>query len=172
MAAAAAAYRSLTDAQRAGWAALGAGITRSDSLGQTYTLTGLQAYALVNIVTSITGGAAISDAPVLSVPDALATITAAGTIATLTVAFTPTPLPAGLKGIVYASPQTSAGRNFQADLRLLQVTAAAAASPVDCFASYTARFGPLAVGQKVFFAVSVTDGKFESIPTKGSCVIA
>jgi len=41
-------FRTLTAAQIAAWNALGTGITRSNSIGQPYTLTGLQAYLSIN----------------------------------------------------------------------------------------------------------------------------
>src|SRR5439155_109028 len=43
-----AAWRALTAAQRAGWNDLAASMTRTDSLGQTYSLTGFQSYCSVN----------------------------------------------------------------------------------------------------------------------------
>jgi hypothetical protein len=64
-------YRTLTAAQRNGWAALGAGITRNDSLGNPYTLTGLQAYISVNRNIRIYGGTAVTDAPTLTIPSAI-----------------------------------------------------------------------------------------------------
>lgn len=70
------AYRSLTDAQRAAWRNLGTSMVRTDSLGQTYTLTGLQAYTSVNLNLLTYGGARVSDAPALGTVTTLSTITA------------------------------------------------------------------------------------------------
>lgn len=77
--AASAAWRALTDIQRAGWAALGASMSRVDSLGQTYNLTGLQAYTSVyrNLVTI--GVAPLSAAPALTEPTTLTSITITAT---------------------------------------------------------------------------------------------
>lgn len=71
-------WRALTDTQRAGWAALGSTIVRQDSLGNNYTLTGLQAYTSYNRRLVYVGAAVISDAPALAVvtPVATATLTA------------------------------------------------------------------------------------------------
>lgn len=71
-------WRTLTGAQRAGWASLGAMIIRTDSLGQTYDLTGFQAYLLVNRNLLTYGGTTVSDAPAYSPPAAItsATLTA------------------------------------------------------------------------------------------------
>lgn len=72
-------WRLLTAAQRAGWDALGAAIVRTDSLGQTYTLTGLQAYTLCNRNLVYIGAAVISAAPALAIPPTLATVTVTAT---------------------------------------------------------------------------------------------
>lgn len=64
-------WRGLTAAQRNGWAALGAAIIRNDSLGNPYSLTGLQAYISVSRNIVIYGGAAVTTAPALTVPSAV-----------------------------------------------------------------------------------------------------
>lgn len=69
------AWRALTAAQRAGWAALGLTMSRLDSLGQSYDLTGLQAYTSLNISLQVIAGTTISDAPVLSGVAAIASLT-------------------------------------------------------------------------------------------------
>src|SRR5213594_7639 len=68
-----AAWRALTAAQRAGWADLGTSMTRTDSLGQTYALTGFQAYCSLNNNNLAAGNAVVSDAPVLTTPSAITT---------------------------------------------------------------------------------------------------
>lgn len=74
-------WRGLTSAQRTAWSSLGANITRTDTLGQTYTLTGQAAYMLVNRNLYTIGGSAVTDPPAYSPPAALATavITATAT---------------------------------------------------------------------------------------------
>src|SRR6266487_1522274 len=64
----AAAWRTITDAQRAGWSDLGSQISRSDSLGQTYTLNGFGAYTSVNNNLLDAGDAALTDAPAIITP--------------------------------------------------------------------------------------------------------
>lgn len=56
-------WRALTVAQRTAWIALGLTMTRQDSLGVTYNLTGLQAYTSLNRNLVYVGGAVISAAP-------------------------------------------------------------------------------------------------------------
>lgn len=72
-------YRALTAAQRADWTALGLNMIRTDSLGVTYDLTGLQAYVAINRNLYTTGLAYVTVAPVYSPPAALLTITPTAT---------------------------------------------------------------------------------------------
>lgn len=162
MAASATAWRNLTAAQHAAWAALGAQMSRTDALGQAYTLTGLQAFASVNNNLQAAGAATVVDAPALITPDAMATGTM--TMATLSLAFTPTPLAAGEKLFVFASPPRSAGRNYESDYRLIAASAAAQASPFVVLTEYTARFGAIPTGAKVFFSLVRYNGGFISQP--------
>lgn len=172
LAASATAWRALTSAQRAAWESLSLLVTRSDSLGQSYTLNGFAAYVSVNNNLAAAGDARVDDPPALTVPDApvLGAITL--TAAAFSIAFTPTPLAAGQRMFTYVSPQRSAGRTFEADLRLLQVGAAATASPVNALAAYTARFGLPVVGNRIFVALATYDAGFRSLPAIGSALVA
>lgn len=168
----AAAWRGLTDLLRAGWTSLGGMMTRTDALGQSYTLTGFQAYCSVNNNNLAVGNAVVSAAPALLTPTALDTVTPTATAATFSVAFTPTPPAAGRRVIVYCSPQRSAGRSFEGDLRLVFVSAAAAASPANIFSAYQTRFGVPVVGNKVFVTCAVYDSGFLSGPNTTSVVVS
>jgi hypothetical protein len=137
-------------------------MSRTDALGQSYSLTGFQAYCSVNNVLSVCGSSLISDAPVLSTPVGLLTMTLTLTSVAFSVAYTTTPLAAGVKAIIRVSPQRSAGRNFEADFRVLTVTAAAAASPSNILTAYTAKFGVPVTGNKIFVSVSNAISGFES----------
>lgn len=74
----------------------------------------------------------------------------------LSIAYTATPLAAGVKLIIEATPQLSAGVQVlpKSKLRVIQVTAAAAASPANVLSSYTAKFGSLVSGSKIFFRLT------------------
>lgn len=172
LAANAAGWKMLSAAQRAGWGSLGGLISRTDSLGQTYTLNGFGAYVSVNNNLMAAGSATVSDAPAFAVPDSPVVGAITLTAIAFTVAYTPTPLGAGVRVFAYASPQRSAGRSFEGDLRLIQVSAAAAASPVNLLAAYTARFGVPVVGNKIFVALAVYTAGFLSLPAGGSAVVA
>lgn len=165
------AWRDLTDEQRAGWETLGLSMTRTDALGQSYTLDGQQAYISVNMANLDAGNAIVADAPGMIAPTGLLTATVTTTGGTLSVAYTATPLAAGCRLFSYASPQRSAGRNFESDLRLIAVSAAAAASPANLLASYSARFGVPVVGQRIHFSFQVYEGGFLSAPLRTSHVV-
>jgi hypothetical protein len=168
----AAAWRGLTDAQRAGWESLGGYMSRTDPLGQSYTLNGFAAYCSVNNNLLDAGESTVSAAPALSTPTGIVTATVTLTAIAFSVAYTATPLAASTRLFVFASPQVSAGRSFQADLRLLFVSAAAAASPANILAAYTARFGVPVVGNRIFLSLQTHLGGFKSTPFAVSQVVA
>jgi len=172
MAGNAAAWRGLTDIQRAGWESLGSEMTRTDSLGQSYSLNGFGAFCSVNNNLLAAGDAAVDDAPALSTPEALVTATITLTAATFSIAYTVTPLPTGARLFAFASPQRSAGRNFEQDFRLIQVGGAAGASPLSIFTAYQARLGTPVVGNRIFLSLSVYDAGFLSGPLLTSKIVA
>lgn len=81
-------------------------------------------------------------------------------IAALSLVFAPTPLAAGEKLIVEAGAQISAGRNFvpRSYYKVVFVGAAASASPANILAAYTAIFGALVAGKKIFLRARVIGG--------------
>lgn len=152
-------YRSLTQEQRDEWINYGENYAKTDTLGQTYGLTGLQAYVSVNRNLATYGIAAISAPGLFSPPSGLAS--ASATVeegGDLIVAYTVTPLPALSKVAIFATRPLSAGINFQSNgaYKLIAVSAAAAASPADIGNAYEAIYGSLGiVGQKVLFKAVV-----------------
>jgi hypothetical protein len=166
------AWRSITAAQRAGWNDLGAMITRTDSLGQSYALNGFEAYCMLNNNRLAAGDTVLADAPIYTVPTPLASLTPTITSASFSLAYTATPLPASTRVFLYIGPQRTAGRSFEGDMRLIAVSAAAAASPSNVLAAYTARFGAPVTGNRIFFnGVTYLNG-FVSQPLLGSAVVA
>lgn len=172
MAANAAGWRAITDAQREGWKSLGLEITRSDSLGSSYTMNGFMMYCSVNNNNVAAGNATVSDAPLLVTPPAILTAVITLTSAALSVAYTVTPLAAGQRLFSYVSSQQSAGRSFNANYYLLAVSAAAAASPANLLAAYTAKFGVPVTGRRIFFSFAVYQAGFLSGPLVTSQVVA
>lgn len=167
----AAAWRALTDAQRAGWLSLGLLMVRSDSLGQSYDLNGFLAYCSVNNNKLDAGDAAVSDAPAIVTPPDLTTATITLTAIAFSVAYTPTPLAAGVRLFISVSPQRSAGVKFNGDYRLIAVTAAAAASPANILAAYTARLGVPVVGNRIFLSLETYEGGFKGSPFNVSQIV-
>ena len=147
-------------------------MTRTDSLGQTYDLTALQAFVAVNSLNLAAGNASVDVAPILTAPTALLTATVTATTTAHSVAYTTTPLGSGARLFVYASPQRSAGRAFESDYRLVAVSAAAAASPLDFESAYQARFGVLVAGYRVFYKLQVYTLGFLSAALDTSVVVS
>lgn len=168
----AAAWRALTDAQRAGWLALGLMISRTDALGQAYTLNGFGGYCSVNNNRLDAGDAALADAPAIVTPADLISATITLTAVAFSVAYTATPLAAANRLFIRVSPQQSAGRKFNADYRLIAVTAAAAASPANILAAYTARLGVPVVGNRIFLSLQTYQAGFMGSPFGVSQVVA
>lgn len=160
----AAAWRGLSDAQRAGWLSLGLMMVRTDSLGQAYTLNGFLAYCSINNNLLDVGDAAVADAPALTTPADLETATITLTAAALSVAYTTTPLAADVRLMIFASPQRSAGVKFNGDYRLIGFTAEAAASPHNLLGNYTAKFGIPVVGNRIFFSLATQEAGFQGSP--------
>lgn len=166
-----AAWRALTDAQREGWESLGSQMTRTDALGQPYALNGFAAYCSVNNNKLNAGDATVAAAPTLDTPLTLSTVTISTTGGTLSVAYTATPMPASTKLFIFASPQRNAGRAYESDFRLIAVTAAAAASPHNLLAAYSARLGAPVVGSRIFFQLVSYRAGFVSGPLLTSHVV-
>lgn len=172
MSAASATWRTLTGAQRAGWTDLAAEVNRTDSLGQSYTLTGFSCFCMVNMNKAAAGDAQVTDAPLMVTPAAILTLAITLTAAAFSLAYTATPLGAGVRLCTYVSLQRSAGRAFEGDYRLLSVSAAAAASPANIYAAYVARFGLPVVGNRIFVQCKCYSGGFIGGPISGSAVVA
>lgn len=170
-------WKALTAAQRAAWTSLGAQMERVDRLGQVYTLTGLQAWTSLNMSLRATGGTDLVDAPAMPGAPVAPTIGAItlDDAPTGTLAYTPTPIGAAVKIILEATRPVSAGKTFlpRSEYKLVQVSAADAASPINFSAAYIALYGAPPVGSKVFFQVYTLDANgFKSVRVKADAVVA
>jgi len=114
----------------------------------------------------------LSDAPAIVTPAGLITVTVTLTAAAFSIAYTATPLAAANRLFIFASPQQSAGRKFNGDYRLITVTAAAAASPSNILAAYTARLGVPVVGTRIFLQLQTYQAGFKGAPFAVSQVVA
>lgn len=163
-------WRTTSAIQQAGWRDLGAEIIRSDSLGSSYGMNGFGAFCMCNLNKLAAGDVTILDAPLYNPPGELLTMTLTMTTATMSLAYTTTPLAAGDRLFVFCSPQVSAGRFFNGNYRLIAATAAAAASPANIFTAYQARFGTPVTGNKVFVSAQRYNGGWVGAPLLTSLV--
>lgn len=144
------AWRALSPSEQSAWNEYSAAHPRTDSLGQTVFLTGHQAFVGVNSALLNASMAQVTAPPVdvaLSAPEISLTV---DNTPAFTVAYLPTPLVAGAKLVVEASPPVSAGRTYNGDWRYIGKTAAAAASPATLGDEYVDKFGAPGLGQAVF----------------------
>jgi hypothetical protein len=158
------AWRGLSDAQRLDWSNLGAQIQRLDALNQVYTLTGLQAYILVNMRRILGGLSPITDAPakdnVTDLTSLSATLTP-GPSPTIEIAFAPA-VSLTERVVIYAAGPMSQGIHFlgRPIFRQIFVSAAGATSPLNVSSQYLARFPFPNVGQRVAFMAEVWSTNF------------
>ena len=172
-------YKTLSEAARAAWAALGAQMVRQDSLGQSYSLTGLQAFTSVNRTRRLFGVADLLVAPALEDPGTLTTLSfipdlSALGATTILVTFTPTPLGAGNRLIIDATRPVSQGVNFlpRSEYRSMLRTADNPITGPDIAAAYIAAFGEPSVGQKIFLrARVVASTNFQGVPIEAQALV-
>lgn len=170
-------WRALSATAMAAWQSAVENYKKTDIFGNIKNPSGINLYVKINANLTEAGQAAITSPALpgaVTGPVTLALTGAAGTPA-LSLAFTVTPVVAGMTWIVYATPQVSPGVTFvKNQFRKLTTIAAAATSPDNILTVYTAKFGALVAGQKVFVqvvAVNNTTGQ-KSPPLSASAIIA
>lgn len=159
-------WRTLDEAIRAEWRSFADELRRSDSLGQQYRLSGLQAYLQFNLWRALMGLTPQDNPPPALTAPTPVSITGvtlvAGPPAELNLAFSPTPYSGALA--VWATAPISRGINFVAPSRYRIITVRRPAtfggtltSPINILADYTAKFGiPSSelAGKRVAFALT------------------
>ena len=154
------AWSGLTDAQRAAWKLYAEQNTVINRLGNSITIPPLAHYISINSRLMASADTVLDVPPISAAPDPLDTITLTADIGAgdFEIAYTATPLGAGIKLWVEAcllgSPTIHYIKNR---LRLLQISAAAAASPLDIETALAARFGTIQVGQECHVMVRAFD---------------
>jgi len=154
-------WAGLTSGQQLAWTLWAAENPVRNRLGSAVQLSGQQAYIQINHRLSQAGDTLITVPPVVAAPTPLESLTGSYDIGAgdFQVAFAATPLGAGVRLWVNAAVVSSPGISYVKNIfRLVNISAAAAASPLDLDAATVARFGTLSVGQKVVFNVSTFDG--------------
>ncbi len=171
------AWRGLTESQRQGWIDAAANFPFTDIFGNSKILSGNALYVKLNNNLAVAGQAPIADAPApVSLPPLVmgAIVSSAGG-GTLTMAFTDTPVPAGFSIAVQTTGNVGPGKTFVKNLfRQTQLVAAAATSPANLAAAFTALHGAPVEGQKIFvraFLISTDTGQ-AGIPVQGVVIVA
>ncbi len=147
----------LTQVQRDAWIALAVANPVTDVFGNAHALSGHQLFIRANQLLIQAGVATIDAAP----PDqALTGITSTSIIATapatLTITFAPTPLAAGHRLYISATPNLSPGKiPDKAAMRFIGVSALAQASAFAAGGLYTTRLAPLITARRISVAVQV-----------------
>jgi hypothetical protein len=142
-------YAALTSAQQAAWASYAASHPYVDRLGQSIILTGQNMYVAINTQLVNCGASTVSVPPADSSvwsPSDLAFTATAGTPA-LSVTWTAGDA-ADYLLIAWAKPQSS-GRSFVSNYWQEAVEAADGAT-YNALAGFTAQYGALAIGQRLF----------------------
>lgn len=146
-------WRNLTQLERDAWIAAALSITLYDPLGVAYNPTGAQYFMSINQgVKLYSPTAAFSTAPPAPAPPtAPATLTPTITTSGESLAFTASPLGAGVKMVVEATRSISPGRKFigRSEYKQVYVSSAAATSPLNIAGGYEAVFGAPIVGLNV-----------------------
>jgi hypothetical protein len=169
-------WRTLEESLRAEWRALADELTRSDALGLTYRLTGLQAYLQINLWRALLGIAPVDNPPPqLSAPSPVSIVSFSFDIDQdiLNIEFSPSPYRGALA--FWATAPFSRGVNFVAPsrYRIVAVRRPAAfgdnlVSPQNIGTDYVAKFGiPIAelVGKRI--AVAITPISYIDAATAG-----
>ena len=170
-------WKGLSAVNQAAWIAWAAINPIVNRIGDLITMSGFNAYCMININIVLAGGAPIL-APGIpaSVPYPL-TLGATCIAGVTTITFTATPVPVGYSQFIWATPPVSLGKYYVNNLyRLMHVSAAATASPTVLTTFYNARFGapPAIPGARIFFAiqnVNTTTGQ-QSTWLRASCLTA
>ena len=171
------AWRGLTEDQRQGWIDAAINFPFTDIFGNTKTLSGQALYVKLNSNLNIVGQPSIADAPSPVAIPALETIglTAAAGVAAVSLAFTPTPVPANMVLVVQMTGNVTPGKSFVKNLfRQVDAIAPGAASPVDELVQFQAVHGNPVEAQKIFarcFYISQITGQ-AGIPLQTVAIVA
>lgn len=173
------AWRGLSTAVIAEWNSIASSYVRSNSLGNSTTLTGAQLYNKLSInLTNInpSGGvvSAAPSAPVSVAACGISSCTASPT--TFVCVGSEAAVPAATTLFIFASKPVSAGKSFfgKKTYRFIAVEAAATSlTALSIFTAYSARFGAPTAGARIavkFIPVNTATG-WEGQPSSATCVV-
>lgn len=167
-----AAWRGLTEAQRAAWNAFANSFTITNPLGSAIYLTGHQAYVKVNTTLLCSGSAAVAVPPALPAFTACSATGLTGLVATPIIKIAGVSPTGSITHMVYASAQRSAGVTYENDLRYIKNVTTYTAGFADITTEYVAKFGALIVGKKIFIHVVQQLGGMQDNGTMFSWIAA
>lgn len=148
-------FRDLTQGQIGAWNAAAPHFNYIDRFGRVKPFpSGIALFNSLNRNLFSAGQSPITDPPT---PEGVPAIDRMSIVAdesaqTLTITYTPTPTDGSVTHLVFATKGLSPGvsRARKSDFRLIDTIASGAASPFAGGADYTAKFGPIVQGQKIF----------------------
>lgn len=154
------AFRNLTQAQRDDWntAAASGQYNYKNKVGSNIAINGNTLYNAINGAIVSAGGTPVADVPLqVGLGNALITsgAAAAGTPA-LTVIYTGT-LGTDESLVLFGTYGVSAGRGSGSNYKRLGVAGFTGASPINALAAYTAIFGTLTEGAKIFIKANLVN---------------
>jgi hypothetical protein len=158
-------FDALTDAQQDAWNVVANGFQSRPSLGQSGPLTGLQLFVRINCKLGLLGQDAVDAPPVapqfpsLAVQSLVITNTA-GVIAVKLAC----PTNPGESTVLRASPPQNSAIRACRNFRIIGICPAPADGSADITALYTAEFGAVPAGKRLFVQASTMVNGFESLP--------
>lgn len=169
------AWRDLTESQRQAWNAAVMDFSRTNVFGELKNPSGFNLYQRINNNLLTIGAASRTTPPQLQSPEANGTMDLAADVSANSVTLTfDTALDLTTRAKIFATAQLSPGKSFvKNEYRLIQILTDADASPLNIFAAYTAKFGALSVGKKIYVKmvrVQDTSG-IEGLPIEASTIV-
>jgi hypothetical protein len=172
LAAIAAKWDTLTEAQRQAWIATAATQQTRSRLGQSGPMTGLQLYIKINATLALFGQEQVDAPPAPPVFDALAPISLvianAGGVISLSLTCPGNP---GENTVVRGAAPLKQGVTRTSNFRILGTCPAPADGKADITGLYTAHFGVPTVGTKVFVQCNMYKDGYQSIPQVFSAIV-
>lgn len=146
-------WSDITESQRNAWnvAAASPEWTQKDRFGVPFQMSGEQLYCKLNLRMIQQGNTPLTDPPARHAfaELGLGAITATSSPQAFTIAYTGT-LEATDVWIVRASAQVSVGKMSSNSVYTVEIGGGTSATPIDILADYTAKFGTLIAGRKIF----------------------
>lgn len=178
LASASQAWKALTEAQRQSWNGAVSGYATTNIFGDIVNPSGATLHTRVNINVALAGGTALLVPPTPVGVSAVAGFSVVADVSDSEVELTWSGgvVPVGVVRIVEATPQMSAGiYNANNKFRQIASLAAATATGVNVHTQYTAKFGALVAGKKMFVRVKdivIATGEVSQVVMSQTIVIA